>query len=130
MQTIIIENHTLGWTLRHSARRRSFQIRLLSATEILVTAPAGASPDKALEILRSKSAWILRQLKRLAAVAADATNASLTHGATLLFRGEPHALLLLPMAKKNRMSAILPAASPCIWASWSAKQITRWSCNR
>lgn len=101
MQTIIIENHTLGWTLRHSARRRSFQIRLLSATEILVTAPAGASPDKALEILRSKSAWILRQLKRLAAVAADATNASLTHGATLLFRGEPHALLLLADGQKK-----------------------------
>ena len=101
MQTIIIENHTLGWTLRHSARRRSFQIRLLSATEILVTAPAGASPDKAAEILRSKSAWILRQLKRLAAVAADATNASLTHGATLLFRGEPHALLLLADGQKK-----------------------------
>ena len=101
MQTININNHTLSWTLRHSTRRRSFQIRLLSATEIVVTAPAGASSDKAAEILRSKSTWILRQLKRLAAAAADSTNSSLAHGATLLFRGEPHSLLLLADGRKK-----------------------------
>ena len=101
MQTININNHTLSWTLRHSARRRSFQIRLLSATEIVVTAPAGASSDKAAEILHSKSTWILRQLKRLAAAAADSTNSSLAHGATLLFRGEPHSLLLLADGRKK-----------------------------
>ena len=101
MQTININNHTLSWTLRHSARRRSFQIRLLSATEIVVTAPAGASSDKAAEILRSKSTWILRQLKRLAAAVADSTNSSLAHGATLLFRGEPHSLLLLADGRKK-----------------------------
>lgn len=95
MQKITINEHTLSWSLRHSPRRRSFQIRFLGATELQVTAPTGASLDKAEQILHSKSAWILRQLKRLASTAANATNASLTHGAALLFRGEPHALLLL-----------------------------------
>ena len=110
MQTININNHTLSWTLRHSARRRSFQIRLLSATEIVVTAPAGASSDKAAEILRSKSTWILRQLKRLAAAAADSTNSSLAHGATLLFRGEPHSLLLLADGRKKPHVTYAPSS--------------------
>ena len=101
MQTIIIENHTLGWTLRHSARRRSFQIRLLSATEILDTAPTGASLDQELEILRCNAAGTEEPPIGRAAAPPDATNASLTHGATLLFRGEPHALLLLADGQKK-----------------------------
>ena len=101
MQKLTLNNHTLDWSLRYSARRRSFQIRLLSATELQVTAPANTSPAKAEEVLRSKSVWILRQIKRLETTDANLSNASLTHGATLLFRGEPHALLLLADGRKK-----------------------------
>ena len=96
MHTIVINNRTVHWSLRHSARRRrTFQIRLLGVDQLEVTAPLGASTAKIEEVLQTKSGWILRQIRRLELNAKNHTNASLTHGATLLFQGEPHSLLLL-----------------------------------
>ena len=96
MHTIVINNRTVHWSLRHSARRRrTFQIRLLGVDQMEVTAPLGASTAKIEEVLQTKSGWILRQIRRLELNAKNHTNASLTHGATLLFQGEPHSLLLL-----------------------------------
>jgi predicted metal-dependent hydrolase len=96
MHTIAINNHTVHWSLRLSARRRrTFQIRLLGVDQLEVTAPVGASTAKIEEVLQTKSGWILRQIRRLELNAENSTNASLTHGATLLFQGEPHSLLLL-----------------------------------
>jgi len=46
-------------------------------------------------LVESKQTWIMRQARRLEAAAAQPTNASLTHGATLLYQGTPHTLLLL-----------------------------------
>ena len=96
MHTIAINNRTVHWSLRRSARRRrTFQIRLLGVDHLEVTAPIGASTAKIEEVLQTKSGWILRQIRRLELNAENNTNASLTHGATLLFQGEPHSLLLL-----------------------------------
>lgn len=95
MQKIIIANRTLAWSIHYSNRRRTVQLRILSVDQLLVTAPAGFTVKQAETVLQRKTAWILRQVLRLEAVAANSANASLTHGATLLFRGVPHALLLL-----------------------------------
>ncbi len=96
MHTISINNRIVHWTLRHSARRRcTFQIRMLGVDHVEVTAPLGATTAKVEEVLQTKSAWILRQIHRFETNSENMTNASLTHGSTLLFQGEPHSLLLL-----------------------------------
>ncbi len=95
MPNMIIDNRTISWSLNYSTRRRTVRLHVVSADQLEITAPKGFSLSHAKTMLQRKTAWILRQILRLEAVAANTANASLTHGATLLFRGVPHALLLL-----------------------------------
>ena len=93
--TILLEDRSFSCTLRFSARRRSVQIRVPRPDCLELAAPAGMSWPKIRELVETKRVWILRQVRRLEAVAANPANASLTHGATILYRGQPHTLLLL-----------------------------------
>lgn len=90
-----LQNHTIEWSVRYSTRRRTIQLRIVDLQCLEVTAPTGTGMDRLQQVLRDKSAWLLRQLQRLETTAANSTNASLTHGATILYQGAPHSLLLL-----------------------------------
>lgn len=95
MPNMKIDNHSLDWSLRYSPRRRTVQIRVIGADRLEVAAPTGMPLEKIQLLLNGKAAWISRQIGRLKAAAANPANASLTHGATLLYQGVPHCLLLL-----------------------------------
>lgn len=90
-----LQNRTIEWSVRYSTRRRTIQLRIVNLQCLEVTAPTGTGMDRLQQVLREKSAWLLRQLQRLETAAANSTNASLTHGATVLYQGAPHSLLLL-----------------------------------
>ncbi len=95
MTTLQIDKQTFTCSLRYSPRRRTIQIRVPKSDCLEIAAPAGMAWEKIQKLIESKHPWILRQLKRLNAVAADPANASLTHGSTVLYQGAPHTLLLL-----------------------------------
>ena len=93
--TILLEDRSFSYTLRFSHRRRSVQIRVPRPDCLELAAPAGMPWPKIRELVETKRVWILRQVRRLEAVAANPANASLTHGSTILYQGTPHTLLLL-----------------------------------
>ena len=95
MPNILIQNHNIAWSVRFSQRRRTIQLRIAAPGLVEITAPAGTTAARLEQVLLEKGAWILRQLQRLEDTAACSTNSSLTHGATVLYQGVPHSLLLL-----------------------------------
>jgi hypothetical protein len=95
MTTITLEGRSFTCSLRFSHRRRSLQIRVSRPDFLELAAPTGMSWSQIQQLVETKRVWVLRQVRRLEAVAANPANASLTHGATLLYRGQPHTLLLL-----------------------------------
>ena len=90
-----LDTRTFSCNLRFSNRRRSVQIRVPRPDCLELAAPAGMSWPKIRELVETKRTWILRQVQRLEAVAANPANAALTHGSTILYQGIPHTLLLL-----------------------------------
>lgn len=95
MTTLTISNRTFSYSVRFSNRRRSVQIRVPKPDCLELAAPTGMPWPKIRQLVESKQTWIMRQARRLEVAAAQPTNASLTHGATLLYQGTPHTLLLL-----------------------------------
>ena len=101
MTTLTISNRTFSYSVRFSNRRRSVQIRVPKPDCLELAAPTGMPWPKIRQLVESKHAWILRQVHRLEVAAAQMTNATLTHGATLLYQGTPHTLLLLADGKSK-----------------------------
>lgn len=99
MATLKIDNRTLTCSLRYSSRRRTVQIRVPKPDCLEIAAPAGMSWEKIQQLIAGKHAWIRLQIRRLESVAANPANSAITHGATLLFQGVPHFLLLLADGK-------------------------------
>ena len=95
MTTLTIENRTFSCSLRFSNRRRTVQIRVPKEDCLDLAAPTGMPWAKIRQLVETKRTWILRQAHRLEIAADNPANASLTHGATLLYQGTPHTLLLL-----------------------------------
>ena len=95
MPILTIDNKNIEWSVRYSSRRRTILLRIAGLHRLEITAPVGTGADKLQQLLRDKAAWLLRQMQRLETTVTSSTNASLTHGATLLFQGAPHSLLLL-----------------------------------
>ena len=101
MTTLTISNRTFSYSVRFSNRRRSVQIRVPKPDCLELAAPTGMPWPKIRQLVESKHTWILRQVHRLEVAAAQMTNATLTHGATLLYQGTPHTLLLLADGKSK-----------------------------
>ena len=80
------------YTLRHSSRRKTIQMKFLAPTRLAVTAPRGFSRDRLEMLLLKKSAWLLRSSQRLSALESSPVNQSITPGASLLYRGVSHRL--------------------------------------
>lgn len=95
MSEILLENQVIHWTLKHSSRRRTVQIRVTGPDSVQVTAPKGYSEAMAEKLLRQKAAWLLRHMQRLETAERYAESLTLSHGTHLLFQGDSHTLLLL-----------------------------------
>lgn len=94
MPNVSMENLQLSYDIRYSKNRRTVQIRIVSAGHVLVIAPAGLPREKIEQILHGRQLWIARHMKKLALIQANPANKTLGHGATLLFQGAAHVLLL------------------------------------
>ncbi len=77
------------------SRRRTVRIRVAAADRLEVAAPLGFADAEVAALLRSRTAWITRQLDKLAAVAASPLNAAVEPGAELLYLGRPRRLTVL-----------------------------------
>ena len=73
--TILLEDRSFSYTLRFSHRRRSVQIRVPRPDCLELAAPAGMPWPKIRELVETKRAWILRQVRRLEAIATNPANA-------------------------------------------------------
>lgn len=101
MPNITLENRNIAWSVRYSPRRQTIQLRIVAAGTVEFLAPAGTSADQLEQVLRDKTFWILRHLQRLEQIADCTANSVLAHGATLLYQGVPHSLLLLADGRKK-----------------------------
>jgi len=99
MKTMKIDDRSLSCIVRYSVRRRTVQIRVSKPDCLEIAAPAGMSWDKIRQLIETKHSWIRLQVRRLETSAANPANSSLTHGATVLYQGAPHTLLLLADGK-------------------------------
>jgi len=117
MPNITIADTELTYRLKHSQRRRSVQIRIAPPATIEVVAPAGFPQKEVEALLHKRATWIATQLARLKKLASDPVNASLEHGAQLLYLGRPRQLAVMPSPAKrakviledDRLTAYLPA---------------------
>lgn len=77
------------------SRRRTVRIRVAAADRLEVAAPLGFADAEVAALLRTRAAWIARQLDKLATVAASPLNAAVEPGAELLYLGRPRRLTVL-----------------------------------
>lgn len=94
MGKITVGPHRLTCVITHS-RRRTVRLRVAAPDLIEVAAPLGFSRAEVEGLLRTKEAWITKQLARLAEVAASPLNTAAEAGAQLLYLGRPRKLTIL-----------------------------------
>ena len=83
-----IDGEPVSVTIRHNPRARRLIIRVHPTTgEVTVVAPSRRAIDHALDFARSESAWIKRRLAKVPQIV------ELALGASVLFRGEEHAVV-------------------------------------
>ena len=86
----------VAYTVRESRRARRLGLWAGPATGLVVTAPQGIAEAQVHAFLNQHRRWILRQMDRLTRCAD--THRRWPYGPTLLYRGEPHAVLVRPAA--------------------------------
>ena len=89
----MLEGRAIECALKASGRSRHLWLRVAPETGLVVTAPQGTSEPQVRAFLHQHRRWILRQLPRYAD-----TPRRWPYGPTLLYRGEPHAVLARPAA--------------------------------
>lgn len=94
MNIISLANHQLTYQVSYQKNRKSVQLKLQSSTHLEIIAPYNFPTVTLEKILHEKAEWITKQLLRLESIAANPVNKSLTHGATILYLGEPHTVVL------------------------------------
>jgi predicted metal-dependent hydrolase len=95
MNIITIDNHQITYTIVYQKNRKSIQLKLNSTNHITITAPT-KFPRKGIEkVLLDKSKWIVKQIGKLASIAINPINKSISHGAAILYLGQPHTLIFI-----------------------------------
>lgn len=93
MNTIQLANHQLTYHVIYQKKRKTVQLKILSSTHLQITAPSKFPATSVEEILHKKGNWIIKKIEHLAHVAANPINKSITHGASILYLGQPYTLL-------------------------------------
>jgi predicted metal-dependent hydrolase len=137
MEDLVIGAHRLTVSVAHS-RRRTVRIRVAAVDRIEVAAPLRFPQAELAALLRSREAWIARQLGKLAAVAASPVNAAAEPGAELLYLGRARRLTVLwggvgraeVGAEDERIFAHLPAAPAAEQAAALTTALRHWYIER
>jgi predicted metal-dependent hydrolase len=92
MHTLKIDNHQLTYTIIYQKNRKSVQLKLNSSSHLTITAPTRFPKEGIEKIVLEKRKWIVKQITKLAAAAANPINKSVCDNAAILFLGQPHIL--------------------------------------
>jgi len=93
MNTITLASYQLTYHVIYQKNRKTIQVKILTSSHLQITAP-NKFPNATIEkILHEKSNWIVKQILHLSNTMANPINKSITHGATVLYLGEPHILV-------------------------------------
>ncbi|MBC8016694.1 MAG: M48 family metallopeptidase [Sporomusaceae bacterium] len=92
MNTIQLANHQLTYHVIYQKKRSTLQLKILSSTHLQITAPSKFPTASVEQILHKKCNWIIKKIQHLAHVAANPINKSITHGASILYLGQPYIL--------------------------------------
>jgi len=104
MNHIFLDNHQLTYHVKYTKKRKSVQLKIVSSTHLEIAAP-NAFPKASIEkILHEKASWIIKKIVHLKVVAANPLNKSITGGATILYLGHPHTLVLHTDKEKPMIS--------------------------
>lgn len=94
MNTILIENQPLAYTIRYRKNRKSIQLKLASVNHLDITAPAHFPVEDIEKIILKKTKWITTQISKLTTAASNPINKSISHNASILYLGIPQPLPL------------------------------------
>lgn len=133
MEDFTVGPYRLGCEVTRS-RRRTVRLRVAAADRLEVAAPLGFPDAEVAALLRTRTAWIARQLDKLAAVAASPLNAAVEPGAELLYLGRPRRLTVLSggaaraevSLEEERLFVLLPAGPEADRAAALTAALRRW----
>lgn len=96
MPTTTLNGQTINYQMRVDKRRKNIQLRIIPPATVELVAPGRLSGSEIERIITAKSKWITTQLDKLALLATNPVNQTLTPGDQILYMGEPHILVFLP----------------------------------
>lgn len=100
MPSINFNGQTINYILRLDKRRKTIQLKIISAAALEIISPAKLSNIEITEILAIKKRWLSNRFDKLAQLAASPINQNLVSGAQLLYQGKPYTLQVLLGADK------------------------------
>lgn len=92
MNTIQLANYQLTYHIIYQKKRTTLQLKILSSTHLQITAPNKFPTTSIEQILHKKCNWIIKKIQHLSCAAANPINKSITHGAEILYLGQPYTL--------------------------------------
>lgn len=100
MNIITLGNRQLAYHVTYKKNRNSVQLKIQPSTLLAITAPTKFPIDSIEKILQQKSSWILKKILHLESVAKNPINKTISHGAILLYLGQPHTLIFVETKNK------------------------------
>ncbi|MBP1763343.1 MAG: hypothetical protein H6Q65_401 [Firmicutes bacterium] len=117
MPEILLNNQRFSYQIRRIPRKKTITLKLLTATELEICAPARIKTTELHELLQKNQNWILKKSAQRNAIDENPVNASLASGTQLLFQGRLHLLQIMEKDTKrpeifltpNKLSLCLPS---------------------
>jgi predicted metal-dependent hydrolase len=101
MTTIKLGQQLLSYSVKYSKKRKTGQLKIISAHSLEITVPYNTSESYIQNLLQNKTSWILKKTSALAKIDLNPINKSLCDGALILYLGRPHTLSLQPFKVKH-----------------------------
>jgi len=117
MPEILLNNQRFSYQIHRIPRKKNITLKLLTATELEISAPARIKTAELHELLQKKQNWILKKAAQRSAIEENPVNAALTSGTQLLFQGRLHLLQITVRDTKrpeiflapNKLSLSIPS---------------------
>ena len=88
---IEVDNKVIDFVLEYR-KRKTMSIRIDHTGRVLVAAPRGLAQDKIIELLKSKSKWILNKLKEVEEIGYEEVQKEFVDGEFFMYLGENYPL--------------------------------------